>query len=202
MPTHSDVLALIERIVTGDEEAGVSFERMYLPRFESRARRAGIPLQDCPDVAQEVFLAAISQMKRGLFRGESAFGTWLDKIVRGKIIDYLRIHKMDKMLVSTKINEEGEEETLVEGLPDTLTNQAAVLAVREALDRMPTELRFILVSKMCEEWPLKQIASALGCSTATVFRKLREAEEIFRKLIIGDDEGLGCLATNSTTGGD
>ncbi|MGH9848471.1 MAG: RNA polymerase sigma factor [Blastocatellia bacterium] len=62
MTTHPDDLALVERIVGGDEEAAEAFGCQYQKRLAYLARRAGVPRQDCEDVAQEVWLAAVGQI--------------------------------------------------------------------------------------------------------------------------------------------
>lgn len=196
MPTRPDNLALVNRIIGGDEDAAREFERTYRPRFESRVRRAGIRNQDCPDLAQEVFVTAISQLQRGMFRGDSSIGTWLDRIVSGKIVDYWRSRRaQEDPLVSSQINEDGEEVSLVETLPDAPIDYTVVLAVREALERMPAELKFILLLSMQEGRTLKEIGSGLKQSTATVHRKLVDAQETFRRLITA-------TAHEETNGGD
>jgi RNA polymerase sigma-70 factor, ECF subfamily len=189
MPTRSDNLALVERIIGGDEDAAQEFESKYRPRFENRSRRAGIPIQDCADVAQEVFFSAIGQLQRGLFRGDSSLGTWLDKIVSGKIGDYLRSHREEKQaLLSSRINEDRDEIALVERLPSVPIDHIVVLSVRQALERMPTELRVILVLKRCEGRTLEDIGRGLKRSSSAVYRKLIEAEETFRMLIAAESE--------------
>lgn len=184
MPTRPDNLVLVKRIIGGDEDAAREFECKYRPRFESRARRAGIPNQNCPDVVQEVFVTAISQLQRGMFRGDSSLGTWLDTIVSRRIVDYWRSRRPEKeALVSSQITEDGDEVSLVERLPGAPIDYTVVLAVREALERMPAELRVILLLNMHEGRTLKEIGGGLKQSTATVHSKLVDAQETFRRLI-------------------
>jgi len=121
-----------------------------------------------------------------MFRGDSALGTWLDTIVSGKIVDYWRSLRSEKeALVSPQITEDGEEVSLVETLPDAPIDYTLVVAVREVLERMPAELKFILLLSMQEGRTLKEIGGGLKQSTATVHRKLVEAQETFRRLITG-----------------
>jgi DNA-directed RNA polymerase specialized sigma24 family protein len=49
---------------------------------------------------------------------------------------------------------------------------------------MPAELRVILVLKRCEGLTLEEIGDGLKRPTATIHRKLVEAEEVFRHLIV------------------
>jgi RNA polymerase sigma factor (sigma-70 family) len=186
MLTRPDKLALVNRIIAGDEDAEREFERTYRPRFDSRVRRAGIPNEDRQDVVQEVFVTAISQLQRSIFRGESdsSLGAWLDKIVSGKIIDYWRSRGVEKdTLVSSRKDKDGQEVSVVETLPDAPIDLSIVLGVREALERMPADLRVILLLSMNEGRTLKEIGDALKHSTATVHRRLADAQETFRRLI-------------------
>src|SRR5438105_4015916 len=83
-------MALLAAVVAGNVEGEAAFHRRYAPRFEIVARQAGVPAQDCEDVAQDAMMAAVSQIKRGIFRGDCSLGTWLEVILRGKIADYKR----------------------------------------------------------------------------------------------------------------
>ncbi|MDQ3012579.1 MAG: hypothetical protein M3X11_17945, partial [Acidobacteriota bacterium] len=78
---HPEDIALVARIAAGDEAAEDEFARWFSERFEYLAHCSRVPRQDCQDVAQEAMLAALCQMRRGVFRGESQLGHWLARIV-------------------------------------------------------------------------------------------------------------------------
>lgn len=164
MTTHPDDLALVERIV-GDEEAAEAFGRQYQKRFAYLAWRAGVPRQDCEGVAQEVYLAAIGQMRRNKFRGESGLGTWLDGIAQRKIADYWRSRTRTNRFASIASPDQADDATaseeMVEAVPHHLGSEVEyhlVLQVREALGRMPPPERALLLLKLLEGYTIEEIS--------------------------------------------
>ncbi len=193
MPTHPDDLALVERIVGGDEEAAEAFGRQYQKRFAYLARRGGVPGQDCEDVAQEVWLAAIGQMRGNKFRGESGLGTWLDGIAQHKIADYWRARARTNRFAPIASPEQADDATaseeMVEAAPHNLETEAEyhlVLQVREALERMPAPERALLLLKLLEGFTIEEISRATGLTVNQVSGRLFRAEERFRRLLRGE----------------
>lgn len=72
-PSSEQDASLLVGLAEGNLDAEQSFERRFRPRFELIARYAGVRSQGCEDVAQDAMLAALSQIKRGLFRNESSW---------------------------------------------------------------------------------------------------------------------------------
>ena len=187
MPTRPEISALLARIARRDETAVEEFGREYLDRFESRARRSGVLLGDCEDVAQEIYWAAIRQIQQGRPSNVDAFGAWLDRIVKGKIGDYFRALKNKAMLSLSPSSGDESGTSLFERLAARMADLAVVTGVHEALEKMPADLRMILLLKYYKGLTLKEISKALGKSMSKVYRSLCEAEDLFRRLINGDD---------------
>src|SRR5438132_4141901 len=80
-----DESAWVERAQAGDQEAF----RMLVERHRDRAYGLALRIvrspADAEDVAQEAFSRAWRALPR--FRGESAFGTWLHRIVARRALD-------------------------------------------------------------------------------------------------------------------
>jgi len=193
MPTHPDDLALVERIVGGDEEAAEAFGQQYQKRFAYLARRAGVPWQDCEDVGQEVWLAAIGQMRREKFRGESGLGTWLDGIAQRKIADYWRSRARAGRFAPIALQDQSDDasasEDILETAPHNLRSEVdyhLVLQVRETLKRMPPPERALLLLKLLEGYTIEEISRATGLTVNQVGGRLFRAEERFRRLLRGE----------------
>lgn len=189
MSTHPEDLALVARIVGGDETAADEFAREYLPRFKHLAHRAGVPRQDCEDVAQEVFLAAFSQMQRGLFRGESSLATWLDRILRGMIANYWRTRPAE--MVESDLEDQNDSERVhprrtLSTYHTREIDSALITTVRETLRAMPAPYRAILLLKRSAGCTLAEIARALQLTIGQVSSRLYTSEEMFRRILRGD----------------
>ncbi len=189
MPSHPVDLALVARVVGGDETAADEFAREYLPRFKHIAHRAGVPRQDCEDVAQEVFLAAFSQMQRGLFRGDSSLGTWLDRILRGMIANHWRNKPEEMVETDVQGRGQGEEERgpgPIATYNAKAVDQTLVMSVRQTLRAMPASYRAILLLKRSAGYTLTEIARALHLTIGQVSGRLYTSEEMFRRILRAD----------------
>src|SRR5687767_12863727 len=72
----------IDALASGDLQTAASLlDRRYRGHLEHIAARSGVPRGDCADVAQDALIAALGQIERGVFRGDSSIGTWLFTIV-------------------------------------------------------------------------------------------------------------------------
>ncbi len=176
-PIHSEDLALVASIISGDEMAADEFARKFSEKFEYLARRNGVPTQDCQDVTQEAMVTALDQMRRGVFRGESKLGSWLAQIVHGKVMDYWR---KQKCVSVAALDEPGELHDFVERIPDPMSNNELVACVHETLKTLPRQHCVILLLKRTEGFTLEEISRMLEMTTGQVSGKLYAAEEMFR----------------------
>src|SRR5690349_25180192 len=95
-PTHSvgpmfpetDDQELVRRILAGDRAAIEYFCHKYRPRFMLIANRLGVPHQDTEDVAQNTLIDALRQLPH--FRWDSSLARWLDRILRGNVVNRWR----------------------------------------------------------------------------------------------------------------
>jgi len=179
-PSHPEDLAFVARIVSGDELAEEEFALAYSDRFVYLARRKGVPRQDCQDVAQEIMLAALSQMRRGVFRGESKLSSWLEQIAHGKTMDYWRDRK-GLAVLSPLEPEEDDWRGVVEMLPAPMTDYELIFWVREALKTLPSQHRFILLMNRTGGYTLEEISRMLEMTIGQASGRLYSAEEMFRR---------------------
>jgi RNA polymerase sigma-70 factor, ECF subfamily len=85
---------LLDRVKSGEDEAWRRLADLYAPLLYEWCRRNGLQRQDAADVAQEVFVAASSNIEdfRRNRPGDS-FRGWLWMITRNKIRDHFRRRK-------------------------------------------------------------------------------------------------------------
>jgi RNA polymerase sigma factor (sigma-70 family) len=192
MLTHPDDLARARRIADGDAQAVEEFAREYHAWLAAQTRRCRVPAQDCEDIVQSALLAALDQLRRGLYRGESSLRTWVGWIVRGKVADYFAGRQAVTTLVSFDAH---EPETanghgrLAEVVAAPPADYETILSVRAALEAMPVTHRLVLLLNRTEGYTIEQISQAWEKSRSWVARRLYEAEEMFARLICGDDLG-------------
>jgi RNA polymerase sigma-70 factor (ECF subfamily) len=186
---------LVEGLRFGDDGAA---ERL-VTTYQSRAYRLALGItgnaEDAEEVVQDAFLIAIRKIDT--FRGESAFGTWLYRIVVNSALQKTRRRRsqcteltLDELLPA--FDENGRHATAVvdwSGIVEHLSRRLEVQrAVRSAIEELPPHYRAALVMRDVEGWSLAEVAEALGLSVATIKMRAHRARLFVRKRL---NESLG-----------
>jgi RNA polymerase sigma-70 factor (ECF subfamily) len=171
----------LSALVAGlDDDAVSALDRKYRPRFEHIAAKDGVPPADCADVAQDALVAAIGQIRRGLFRGESTLGTWLFTILKGKIADYRRTHRLVRASNREGSSDVPSQPDLASDSLSQVATQELRLVVREALELLPPEHRLILLLNQQGGFTIDEIATYLDRSRGRVGALLADAKRMLR----------------------
>jgi RNA polymerase sigma factor (sigma-70 family) len=181
--THSVESECLDEIMSGHDCR--ILQQSYRPRLLWFARTMGVPTQDCADVAQEVLLIAIRDIRTGKFKGDSSLITWLDGILKHKVIDLWRIQMRQRDLFLSAEPVAGEDDAQQETTSNPSPRWDRDIDVRRALDRMPDDLRAILLLNEAEGLTLHEIADRWRRPQGTLGRKLAEAKRVFRLQLVG-----------------
>ena len=84
---------------------------------------------DAQDIYQEAFLRAYINL--GSFRFECSFYTWIYRIVTNLCLDHLRKRSSRARDVSTIVSADGEEEQVLDHLPDGRDSDDKAIAVKK-----------------------------------------------------------------------
>jgi RNA polymerase sigma-70 factor (ECF subfamily) len=130
------------------------------------------------DVAQQIFLKLMTSI--GQFRGESAFTTWLYRMVVNACIDERRRRRrflpFGEAFPQSRIVDRRPQEKEFARVELSACVKAAIAELRPKL-RMPIFLKYI------EGLSYEEIAAVLGCSKGTVASRLnRGHKELARRL--------------------
>jgi RNA polymerase sigma-70 factor (ECF subfamily) len=176
-PRAADEAEWVERARQGDQEAF----RMLVTRHQDRA--FGLALRivrspvDAEDVAQEAFVRAWQALPR--FRGDSAFGTWLHRIVARRALDR-----------AVRLRDRQRREASLEEARDLADRAASVTAGPEAADRLKLERllselspaqRAAVTLYYYEDQSVERVASVLGLPVNTVKTHLSRARAVLRE---------------------
>jgi RNA polymerase sigma-70 factor (ECF subfamily) len=136
---------------------------------------------DAQDLAQEVFVKAYFGLRR--FRGDSRFGTWLQRIKVHHCLNFLRKRKR---LVQVDVDDPGLRSD--DGLSVAPDVEAALAArdrrrrIAAALDRVPATLRVPLVMCDLDEMTYQEIAAELDLGLSAVKMRIKRGREEFRRV--------------------
>lgn len=174
-------LQLVERVRAGDKQAfGLLVEKYQRKLLRLLSRMVRDP-DEVEDIAQETFIKAYRALPQ--FRGDAAFYTWLYRIGVNTAKNYLSSrHRTMPTLSEQALDEDDEpDERLVVkdiGTPESeLLSKQMVIAVNEAVDALPEELRQAITLREMEGMSYEEISEAMDCPIGTVRSRIFRARE-------------------------
>ncbi len=181
---HAD-LALVERCRASVPGAFEELYRTYAPRLFGLACRM-VGRAEAEDLLQEIFLTA--HRKLGLYKGESALGTWLFRLATNQCLDHLRSKRARLMLLTETFEDEpgpvGASAGAILGVVDRLDLERALAA-------LPTGCRVVFVLHDVEGCEHKEIAQLLDISDGTSKSQLHKARLRLRSLLASASPRVG-----------
>jgi RNA polymerase sigma-70 factor, ECF subfamily len=169
---------LVESLRRGEPSAA----DLLVSTYQSRAYRLAIRItgnaQDAEEVVQDAFVSVIRKID--FFRGDSAFGSWLYRIVANRACQTLRRRRT-----------RGPEVMLGEALAAVDHSFAAVddraagtelrLAMSAAIEKLPAHYCAALVMRDVDGSSLTDVAEALRVTVATAKTRVHRARLSVRK---------------------
>ena len=166
---------LVAACQRGERDAFRALFEAYKDRVYSIALRFSGDEALAMDLAQDTFLKLFSCIRE--FRGDSAFSTWVYRLVVNSCLDHKRR--------AWRLIPIADELFAVLRAPGDILN--AVLEtemrdrVRRAVEKLTPDLRMVTVLRYTEGLSYDQIAEVLGCSTGTVASRLNRAHKALER---------------------
>lgn len=181
MGKRSADLELVERVQKGDKKAFDVLVLKYQHKVIKLISRYLHEPNEILDVAQEAMIKAY----RGLpnFRGESAFYTWLYRIVINTVKNY--VVAQGRRPAETDATSLSEGEPLVDepSLRENATPEHLLLrdeiekTVFDVIEDLPDDLRTAITLRELEGLSYEEIAEAMSCPIGTVRSRIFRARE-------------------------
>ena len=175
---------LLEACRRGEPEAFRELFETYKNKVYSVALRFSGNPATAMDIAQDTFVKLFACI--GDFRGDSAFETWVYRLVANRCLDqkrkYGRLIPMAKELLATL---RAPDNALTE-----LIDAEKRGRVRSAVDRLRPDLRIVIALRYSQGMSYDQIGEVLGVSPGTVasrlFRAHKTLERSLAHLVYGE----------------
>jgi RNA polymerase sigma-70 factor (ECF subfamily) len=170
---------LAQRSAGGDTGAfEVLYRKHYRRVFALCLRMMSNPVE-AEDMTQEVFLQLFNKI--GMFRGESAFTTWLHRMTVNQVL----MHFRKKSTRSELLTDEGETPVqIVKGTENPgMMPVVDRISLERALQQLPPGYRTVFVLHDIEGYEHYEISDMLGIAEGTSKSQLHKARLKLRQLI-------------------
>jgi len=155
--------SLIQKILSGEEDAYAEIVKIYLDPIYNFVFRLAGDRDAADDLTQETFVKAWKNLAR--FDKKRNFKTWLFTIAKNTAYDWLK--KKKEIPFSTFADEEGESwlENVADEdiLPDEILERSDLAEEMEKIiEKIPVHYRAILLLHYKEDFSLREIAEIIG----------------------------------------
>lgn len=178
----SDDLALVERMLEGEESAFEAFaERCFRPLYRFASARLRGDRELTLEIVQTTLAKAIAKLDG--YRGEATLTSWLLACCRNEIL--MRARHLKSSPDEVEIDERHEpaagfRSQRPDDAEETLLRAEEAALVHAALDRLPERYARALEWKYLERLPVREIADRLGTSAKAAESLLTRARAAFR----------------------
>lgn len=162
---------LVEACKRGERDAFRELFETYRNKVYSVALRFSGDEAAAMDIAQDTFLKLFSSIRD--FRGEAGLETWMYRLVVNSCLDYKRrirrlLPMADAVLSSLRASSDSLRELIRSEVSDS---------IQSAIDRLPADLRIVVVLRYTEALSYQEIAEVLGTPAGTVASRLNRAHK-------------------------
>ena len=181
-------MELVGRCQQGDTGAFDELITRYRQRCFAMIYQMVRNEEDAWDLAQDGFVKAWKSLAH--FRGQSAFYTWLYRIMANVSLDWLRRkHVRGDAEFDDQLGLRGMEESAptapkpIMQPVERLADQEIRSRVDAAIEKLSPEHRAVIVLREIEGLDYQEIADAVGCSIGTVMSRLFYARKKLQSVL-------------------
>ena len=186
--THESEVHLVSRAQAGDEAAFAALFDKYKRNVYSLCLRMTRASADAEDLTQDVFLLLFRKIN--LFRGESAFSTWLYRLVINVVLARLRRQGAKNVSLEQEAYPGGNALQEGIGAPDPrLRHYIDRLNVERAIASLPPSYRAVFALYVVHGYEHSEIARLMNCSVGNSKAQLHKARRKLRAWLLGDRQG-------------
>ncbi len=179
-------IALVERVQNGDKKAFDLLVRKYQYRIRNLVSRFVRDPSEQEDIVQESFIKAYRAI--GRFRGDSAFYTWLYRIVVNTSKNHLvaagRHPPAQDVDIDSALQSRGADRLAEFNTPEQMVrNDELVAAVKRAITGLSEELKEAILLREMDGLSYEDISVIMHCPVGTVRSRIFRARETIEKSI-------------------
>lgn len=160
----------------GDRRAFERLYRQHVTRVFSLCARMVNDRTRAEELTQDVFVRAWDKLN--LFRGESAFGTWLHRLTVNVVLNDRKTEGRQRSRF-----EDDEEGSAVDSLPSRPATPGDRMDLEMAINKLPKGARRVFTLHDVEGYKHEEIAEMLGVTTGATKAQLHRARMLLREAL-------------------
>jgi RNA polymerase sigma-70 factor, ECF subfamily len=177
--------SLVSRAQAGDEAAFAALFEKYKRSVYSLCLRMTRASADAEDLTQDVFLLLFRKIS--LFRGDSAFSTWLYRLVVNAVLARLRKQSTKNVSLEQEAYPDGGFLQAGIGAPDPrLRHYLDRLNLERAIASLPQSYRAVFALYVVQGYEHSEIAKLMNCSVGNSKAQLHKARRKLRAWLLDD----------------
>jgi len=179
---------LIERAQRGDEAAFAALFESHKRRVYSLCLRMTVNTAEAEDLEQEAFLHLFRKIST--FRGESAFSTWLHRLVVNVVLMHLRKKGLQQVSLDEPDTSQDEPVKRDFGAEDRrLMKSVDRVGLERAIAKLPRGYRTVFILHDIEGYEHNEIAEIMNCSVGNSKSQLHKARLKLREALRVEQRG-------------
>ena len=179
--------ALVERLRREETSAAEALVGTYGDRAYRLARRITGNATDAEEVVQDALWSVVRKIET--FRGESAFGSWLYRIVANAAYQKVRDQRRRREIVLDDVlpafNEDGTHAERIDDWSSRVDDPSRQTELRRALsaglDALSADDRTAVILRDVEGFSTAEVAATLGLSVANAKSRVHRARLFLRR---------------------
>ena len=189
--TEAEVIAKAQQ---GDERCFAALYHQHKRRVFSLCLRMTGDHARAEDFTQEAFLQLFRKI--GLFRGESAFSTWLHRLAVNIVLMQFRKKVLAEVSLDETLDTQQEDKPKREiaTRDNVLHGSLDRITLQRVIDDLPPGYRIIFVLHDIEGYEHNEIAEMLGCSIGNSKSQLHKARMKLRTFLAAQKTAPESLA--------
>lgn len=166
---------LIARAQARDAAAFERLYRLHVRRVYAVCLRMVANVPRAEEMTQKAFICVWEKLP--LFRGESAFSSWLHRVAVNTVLGDIRAEQRRTKRVF------GTEDPAVFETAPTAPTPGTRLDLEAAIAKLPTQARAVFVLHDVEGWQHDEIARELGVAVGTTKAQLHRARKLLQEAL-------------------
>ena len=137
------------------------------------------------DLFQETFIKVVQSLRRGKYRDNGKFLSWVIRIAHNLIIDHFRKEKQMNMISNddTEVDLFNSKKLSDKNIEEVLVRSQIKTELRSLVRELPADQREVVLLRHYGELSFKEIADQTGVSINTALGRMRYALINLRKMI-------------------